>query len=57
VYYRDGRGEGQTTIVTEYEGPLRGRRVVRGRERECMAHYGVHPPADPVGDTDGNGVI
>jgi hypothetical protein len=26
-------------VVTEYHGALKGRRVVRGRERECVAHY------------------
>ncbi|HVB31292.1 MAG TPA: helix-hairpin-helix domain-containing protein [Gemmatimonadaceae bacterium] len=42
VLYYDGRdGEHQCTIVTAPKGPLRGRRVVRGRERECMAHYHV----------------
>ncbi|HFD14943.1 MAG TPA: DNA-binding protein, partial [Rhodospirillales bacterium] len=33
--------EGQRTVVTETRGPLVGRRVVRGRERECRAHYGL----------------
>lgn len=42
VLYVDGRdGERQCTIVTAGKGPLRGRRVVRGRERECIAHYHV----------------
>ncbi len=37
VYWdRDGH-EAHATVVTEYRGPLRGRRVVRGRERECLA--------------------
>jgi DNA polymerase (family 10) len=27
------------TVVTARSGPLRGRRVVRGRERECVEHY------------------
>jgi hypothetical protein len=31
---RDGH-EGQCTVVTEFQGPKRGRRVVRGREQEC----------------------
>ena len=31
----------QCTIVTEARGPLKGKRVVRGREAECEAHYGV----------------
>jgi putative hydrolase len=29
----------QCTIVTETRGPLKGKRVVRGREAECSAHY------------------
>jgi hypothetical protein len=31
--------EGRSTVVTERRGPLRGQRVVRGREVECLAHY------------------
>jgi len=31
--------EAQCTIVTETRGPLEGRRVVRGREGECIAYY------------------
>jgi len=39
VYYeRDGE-EDQCTVVTERNGPLTGRRVVRGRESECARHY------------------
>jgi len=58
VIYFDGRqGEGQATVVTEWSGPLRGRRVVRGREGECLQHYGVVPPEDPRAHTDGDGVI
>lgn len=35
IYYYDGdHQEGQNTVVTETHGPLRGERVVRGRERE-----------------------
>jgi hypothetical protein len=44
AYSRDG-DEGQCTVVTETQGPLQGRRVVRGREAECRTHLGV-------GDTD-----
>ena len=29
----------QATVVTEYQGPLNGRRVVRGRERECLSYW------------------
>ncbi len=35
----EGR-ERQFTVVTETRGPLRGKRVVRGREAECRAFYG-----------------
>lgn len=45
-YSRDG-DEGQCTIVTEYRGPLKGKRVVRGRDDECHAHY-ADAPADTV---------
>jgi putative hydrolase len=52
VYFRtDHRGEGQRTIVTERQGPLPGRRMVRGREPECIAHYQTRaslPDEDPV---------
>ncbi len=32
------------TVVTEWRGPLRGRRIVRGRERECEAYYADAEP-------------
>jgi hypothetical protein len=39
VYYeRDGQ-EDQCTVVTERRGRLAGRRVIRGRESECLAFY------------------
>lgn len=34
-YYDDDHREGQNTIVTETKGPMKGERVVRGREDEC----------------------
>jgi len=33
--------EFQATVVTSYSGALSGKRVVRGREAECEAHYAV----------------
>jgi DNA polymerase (family 10) len=39
INFEDGMSSGQRTIVTETRGALRGRRVVRGRERECRMHY------------------
>lgn len=42
VYYEhDGEGSGQATVVTETSGPLKGRRVVRGRELETRRNYGT----------------
>jgi len=39
IYYeRDGE-EDQCTVVTEWQGQLRGRRVIRGRESECIEYY------------------
>ncbi len=40
VYFRkDGGEEDQYTVVTEGKGSLKGKRVVRGREKECAAYY------------------
>jgi hypothetical protein len=40
-YHSDTVPEGQCTVVTETRrGPLRGQRVVRGREEECRHHHG-----------------
>jgi DNA polymerase (family X) len=40
VYFYDGdHVERQRTVVTETHGVLAGRRVVRGRESECIVHY------------------
>jgi putative hydrolase len=49
VSFHDGFTSGQRTVVTETRGDLRGRRVVRGRERECRAHY----QPEPVGGSSG----
>ncbi|MDH3475754.1 MAG: helix-hairpin-helix domain-containing protein, partial [Rhodospirillales bacterium] len=38
-FHSDDEPEGQCTVVTETRGELTGRRVVRGREAECKAHY------------------
>ncbi|MEZ5397488.1 MAG: helix-hairpin-helix domain-containing protein [Bryobacterales bacterium] len=39
IYCDHGGGEFQYTAVTSREGPLTGKRVVRGREEECRAYY------------------
>ena len=38
-FYDDHHREGQHTVVTETHGSLQGRRVVRGRETECLQYY------------------
>ena len=45
IYFQAGAGPvGQCTVVTETHGFLKGRRVVRGRERECTAHHAATRP-------------
>lgn len=39
IYCEGGLGECQSTVVTAWQGPLSGRRVIRGRERECADYY------------------
>jgi hypothetical protein len=40
VIYRDDHGDqGRWTVITAGYGRLRGRRIIRGREPECEAHY------------------
>lgn len=43
IYRDDGDDGGQWTVVTSRIGKLAGRRIVRGREAECMAHYADLP--------------
>ena len=38
-FHTDSRSEGQRTVVTETQGALKGKRVVRGREEECRTYY------------------
>jgi putative hydrolase len=40
VYYERGEGENQCTVVTDQRGPMKGKRVIRGRETECREFYG-----------------
>ena len=39
IYYQKDGEEDQATVVTETQGPLEGKRVVRGREEECRDYY------------------
>ena len=48
IYCDHGGGELQYTVVTARDGPLAGKRVVRGRESECREHYdAMQPPSTP----------
>lgn len=39
IYRDDKRGDGRWTVVTSRFGPLKGRRIVRGREQDCAKYY------------------
>jgi putative hydrolase len=43
IYRDDHAGAGQWTVVTSQFGPLKGKRIVRGREAECAKHYAEQP--------------
>jgi hypothetical protein len=45
LYGDDGAGENRHTVITAGFGPLRGRRVVAGREEECATVYVPKGPA------------
>ncbi len=51
IAFHDGFTSSQRTVVTETRGDLRGRRVVRGRERECRVHYQGLAPVPTGPDT------
>jgi putative hydrolase len=46
-FHTDHEPERQCTVVTETRSELVGRRVVRGRESECRAHYAVEENRRP----------
>ena len=43
IYLDDHDHHGRWTVITSAFGALRGRRIVRGREHECAAHYAAQP--------------
>jgi hypothetical protein len=45
LYSDNGSADTRHTVITATFGPLRGRRVVAGREHECQAFYGECEPA------------
>jgi len=54
LYYDHGRGEQQCTVITAQRGPLRGKRIIRGREAECAEYYEAVSP-HPVLPLQGGG--
>jgi Holliday junction resolvasome RuvABC DNA-binding subunit len=44
LYHDSGDAEGQATVITARRGPLRGLRIVPGREAECAEHYARAEP-------------
>jgi hypothetical protein len=57
IYYDGARGERQCTVITSAYGPLVGRRIIRGREPECLEYYSHERPPDlrPPSVQDGLG--
>jgi DNA polymerase (family X) len=49
LYYDDDHGERQCTVVTGRSAPLAGKRIVRGREADCISHYHSQTPGAAVG--------
>lgn len=47
-FHKDDHPEGLSTVVTETHGELIGRRVVRGREGDCLAYYAHRDCNDAV---------
>jgi DNA polymerase (family 10) len=45
LYYDGGQGERQCTVITSQRGPLEGKRIVRGREAECLDYYFKRAPS------------
>lgn len=39
IYYDGDGGERQCTVVTANQDPLKGKRIIRGREAECLEYY------------------
>jgi DNA polymerase (family X) len=52
LYYDGGLEERQFTVITAQWGHLAGKRIVRGRERECEEFYGLGKPDCPTVSRD-----
>ena len=54
LYCDDADGERQYTVVTGHTPPLAGKRLVRGREKDCEAHYHLHEAMTTAGTSSGS---
>jgi hypothetical protein len=52
LYYDDGSGEQQCTVITSQQGPLKGKRIVRGREADCAPYYQKQQGQPPASVTE-----
>lgn len=52
LYVDGGRGERQYTVVTARRGIFKHRRIVRGREAECLTHYRERGLQVPLGEPE-----
>ncbi|HET7221546.1 MAG TPA: helix-hairpin-helix domain-containing protein [Vicinamibacterales bacterium] len=52
LYSDNGGGESRHTVITAGYGPLRGRRVVAGREEECQTLYESSTGSESHGDAE-----
>jgi hypothetical protein len=50
IYADGGCGERQYTVITSQRAPLKGKRIVRGREAECAIYYGIPSVAPATAD-------
>ena len=48
IYRDDDADHSRWTVITASYGCLRGRRIIRGRERECEAHYARSASSKPA---------
>jgi hypothetical protein len=52
IYYDGGRAEGQCTVITSRRGPMKGKRMIVGREEECLRYYTTPKQAESPGERE-----
>lgn len=50
--YDDGSGEQRCTVITSQQGPLKGQRIVRGREADGAPYYQKQQGQPPASVTE-----